>query len=80
MHPCIPQCETLNPPADSTLVAMATKKTRIPAQDVIREDSGPPITQVDAPDKPVEIDVDDALIEDPKDHVFQESRKRKIPV
>jgi hypothetical protein len=56
---------------------MAVKKTRIPPQDVIREDSGPPITQVDEPDKPIEIDVDDALIEEPKDHVFSEKPSKK---
>jgi hypothetical protein len=53
------------------------EKKRIPPQDVIQEDSGPPITEVRKP-KPedVHVDVDDAQIEEPKDGVFEAAKKR----
>ena len=43
---------------------MATAKKRLPPEDVIHEDSGP--------DK-VEVDIDDAQIEEPKDDAFKKS-------
>jgi hypothetical protein len=51
---------------------MPTKK-RIPPEDVIREESEPPITDVDDVDDEVEVDVDDAQIEEPKDDAFRKS-------
>jgi hypothetical protein len=49
---------------------MATAKKRIPPEDVIHEDSGP--------DK-VEIDVDDAQIQEPKDDAFKKSPQPARP-
>lgn len=53
---------------------MATKKKPILPEDVIREDSEPNITEREVPsgDK-VEVDIDDAQIEEPKDDAFQKS-------
>ena len=51
-------------------------KKRIPPEDVIREDSEPPITETEErPQKPppISIDIDDAQIEEPKDDVFRKS-------
>ena len=52
-------------------------KKPIPPEDVIREESEPPITEVEEPPKenpnPVEVDIDDAQIEEPKDNVFRKS-------
>jgi hypothetical protein len=57
------------------------EKTRIPPQDVIREDSGPPVTEIPKP-KPtdVQIDIDDAQIEEPKDDVFEKGDKEQESV
>ena len=44
---------------------MATKKKPIPPEDVIREESEPPITETQEPDNnadDVEVDIDDAQI------------------
>jgi hypothetical protein len=56
---------------------MAITKKPVPPEDVIREDSEPPITEIkerpkNNPDE-VEVDTDDALIEEPKDDVFRKS-------
>ena len=60
---------------------MATTKKPIPPEDVIHEDSEPPITEVPEPPKKnpdtVEVDIDDAQIEEPKDDAF---RKAPQPV
>ena len=56
--------------------AMATKKKPIPPEDVIHEDSEPPITEVPEP-RTVEVDIDDAQIDEPKDDAF---RKAPQPV
>jgi hypothetical protein len=52
-------------------------KKSIPPEDVIREESEPPITDIEEPRRPkpdkVEIDIDDAQIEEPKDDVFRKS-------
>jgi hypothetical protein len=52
------------------------EKERIPPQDVIQEDCGPPVTEIPKP-KPtdVQIDIDDAQIEEPKDDVFKKGDK-----
>jgi hypothetical protein len=49
-----------------------TEKKRLPPEDIIREDSGPPVTEVPKP-KPgdVQVDADDAMIDQPKDEVFK---------
>ena len=66
-----------NTPPSSRLfpLAMAAKKP-IPPEDVIREESGPPITEVKEPDKnsdDVAVDIDDAQIEEPRDDAFRKS-------
>ena len=52
-------------------------KKPIPPEDVIREESEPPITEVQKPPKKnpdtVEVDIDDAQIEEPKDDAFRKS-------
>lgn len=48
---------------------MPTKK-RIPPEDVIREESEPPITDVD---DETGVDIDDAQIEKPRDDAFRKS-------
>jgi hypothetical protein len=52
-------------------------KKPIPPEDVIREESEPPITEVEEPPKknpnPVEVDVDDAQIDLPRDDAFRKS-------
>jgi len=52
-------------------------KKPIPPENVIREDSEPPITEIKEPPKKnpdeLEVDIDDAQIEEPKDGVFRES-------
>jgi hypothetical protein len=54
-----------------------TEKKPLPPQDVIREDSGPTITEVKKPpSEDKKIDVDDAMIEEPKDEVFKKDGKR----
>jgi hypothetical protein len=56
---------------------MASTKRPIPPEDVIREDSEPAITEIKEPPKKnpdeVEVDIDDAQIEEPKDDVFRKS-------
>ena len=75
-------CKARNAPLFSRLsvVAMATKKKPIPPEDVIREKSEPPLTEVQEPPKknPAgEVDIDDAQIDEPKDDAF---RKAPQPV
>jgi len=51
-------------------------KKPIPPEDVIREESEPPLTETDEPKKTpdqVNIDIDDAQIEEPKDDAFRRS-------
>jgi len=52
-------------------------KKPIPQEDVIREESEPPITEIEEPPKKnpdtVEVDIDDAQIEEPKDQAFRKS-------
>jgi hypothetical protein len=48
---------------------MDTLQKPLPPEDVIVEDSGPSVTDAEPP--PVEIDVDDAQIEEPRDDVFE---------
>ena len=54
---------------------MAKKPIR--PEDVIHEDSEPPITEVQEPPKKnpdtIEVDIDDAQIEEPKDDAFRKS-------
>ena len=53
---------------------MITDKKPNPPVDVIPEDSGPPITDINEPNKNPEgdgIDIDDAQIEKPKDDAFK---------
>jgi len=48
----------------------------IPPDDVIREESEPPITEVEELPKtpnPVEVNIDDAQIEEPRDDAFRKS-------
>ena len=55
-------------------------KKPIPPEDVIREESEPPITEVQEPPKKTpagEVDIDDAQIDEPKDDAF---RKAPQPV
>jgi len=61
--------------ADESTRGMPEKK-QIPPQDVIREDSGPPVTEITKP-KPtdVQIDIDDAQIEEPEDDAFKKGDK-----
>jgi hypothetical protein len=59
---------------------MASVKKPIAPEDVIREDSEPPITEVREPKKnpdEVDVDIDDAQIEEPRDDAF---RKAPQPV
>ena len=58
-------------------------KKPIPPEDVIREESEPPITEVEEspkknPDK-VEVDIDDAQLEEPKDDAFRKSQPVQAP-
>jgi hypothetical protein len=50
-------------------------KKPIPPEDVIREESEPPITETEEPRKKnpdtVNVDIDDALIDEPKDDAFR---------
>jgi hypothetical protein len=58
------------------------RKKRLPPDEIIREDSGPSVTETELPepeDRKVEVDPDDALIQEPKDHVFEHGRKGKKP-
>jgi len=52
-------------------------KKPIPTEDVIREESEPPFTEVEEPPKErpgkVEVDIDDAQIDEPKDDAFRKS-------
>ena len=52
-------------------------KKPIPPEDVIREESEPPITEAEEPRKnnpdTVNVDIDDALIDEPKDDAFRKS-------
>jgi hypothetical protein len=51
-------------------------KKLIPPEDVIREESEPPITEVQEPHKngrDGEVDIDDAQIDEPKDDAFRKS-------
>ena len=52
-------------------------KKKISPEDVIREESEPPITEVEEPEKNnpgnVEVDIDDAQIEEPRDDAFRKS-------
>ena len=56
-------------------------KKPIPQEDVIREESEPPITEVEEQPKnnpkPVELDIDDALIEEPRDDAFEEPSPKR---
>ena len=56
-------------------------KKPIPPEDVIREESEPPITEMPKEDpEAVEIDIDDAQIEAPKDDAFRKSPQPvKVP-
>ena len=61
---------------------MATTKKRIPPEDVIRDDSEPPVTEIQEPKKnpdQVEVDVDDAQIEEPKDDAFRKGPQPAEP-
>ena len=58
---------------------MATNKKRIPPEDVIREDSEPPIMNPDAAEGEVEVDIDDAQIEEPQDDAFRKSPQPARP-
>lgn len=54
---------------------MAIKK-RIPPEDLILEDSEPPVTEIQEPEEnpdEVQVDIDDAQIEDSKDDAFRKS-------
>jgi hypothetical protein len=52
------------------------KKTPLPPEDVIREDSGPTVTDVPKrKSDAVSVDVDDAMIEEPKDDVFKKDAR-----
>lgn len=58
------------PPLDRIVM---DRKTPIPPVDVINEDSGPPLTDIEEPIKnPLGegLDIDDALIQEPKDDAF----------
>jgi len=52
-------------------------KRSIPREDVIREESEPSITEIEEPPKKspnmVEVDIDDAQIEEPRDDAFRKS-------
>ncbi len=52
-------------------------KKPIPPEDVIREESEPPVTETEEPPtkspQPVGIDIDDAQIEEPRDDAFRKS-------
>jgi len=52
-------------------------KKPIPPEDVIREESEPPITETEEPRKKdadtINVDIDDALIDEPKDDAFRTS-------
>ena len=51
-------------------------KKPIPAEDVIWEESEPPITETEeTPKNPdaISVDIDDALIDEPKDDAFRKS-------
>jgi hypothetical protein len=56
-------------------VPQPTEKKPLPPEDVIQEDSGPPITDVPKPTRgDVQVDVDDAMIEESKDDVFKKDQ------
>jgi hypothetical protein len=69
--------ETLFVAGNLQAMPSSNDKKPIPPQDVIREDSGPTITDTKTPPpadkrpKGEKIDVDDAMIEEPKDDVFK---------
>lgn len=50
-------------------------KKPLPPEDVIGEDSEPPVTEVEEPPKKnpdmVEVDIDDAQIDEPRDDAFR---------
>jgi hypothetical protein len=52
-------------------------KKPIPPEDVIREESEPPVLETEDPHKKnpdtVSVDIDDALIDEPKDDAFRKS-------
>ena len=52
-------------------------KKPIPPENVIREESEPPITETEEPRKKnadtVNVDIDDALIDEPKDDAFRKA-------
>jgi hypothetical protein len=58
-------------------------KRPLPPEDVIREESEPPITEVEEPPKhnpaSVEVDIDDALIQEPRDDAFEQPSKPVEP-
>ena len=55
------------------LIRMVTNKKPIPPEDIINEDSGPPIKEIGEPKKKPEggVDIDDAQIQEPRDDVFR---------
>ena len=57
-------------------------KKPIPPEDVIREESEPPITETEEPRKKnpdtVNVDIDDALIDEPKDDAFRKGTISRI--
>ena len=68
-----------NAPPSCRLSPVAMAKESIPPEDVIREESEPPVIETEEPPKKnpdtVEVDIDDAQIEEPRDDAF-----RKAPV
>jgi hypothetical protein len=54
---------------------MSNAKKPTPSVDVIHEDSGPPLEDIEKQQDSNGVDVDDAQIEEPKDEAFKKSRQ-----
>ena len=64
------------------LLAMNSPKKPIPPVDVINEDSGPPVTDIQKPKTNPEgdgVEIDDAQIEKPKDDAFKKAPAKGQP-
>jgi hypothetical protein len=54
---------------------MSTVKNPIPPVDIIQEDSGPPLPDMQERQDKNSIDIDDAQIQEPKDDAFKKAPK-----